>query len=103
MNGYYQITAIDLYSRKRVLKLVNEHSSHETGKMLRTLEKGFGFKIKTVQTVQIDNGREFCNDREHKKTLFENILRQLCNIVKQIDTFLKYNFMKRQNYSCLSM
>lgn len=71
---YYQITAIDLYSRKRILKLVNEHSSYETAKMLLTLEKAFGFKIKTVQT---DNGREFCNDREQKKSLFENILSRL--------------------------
>lgn len=71
---YYQITAIDLYSRKRVLKLVNEHSSYETAKMLLTLEKEFGFKIKTVQT---DNGREFCNDRKQKKSLFENTLSRL--------------------------
>lgn len=71
---YYQITAIDLYSRKRVIKLVNEHSSYETAKMLSTLEKDFGFKIKTVQT---DNGREFCNDREQKKSFFENLLMKL--------------------------
>lgn len=71
---YYQITAIDLYSRKRVIKLVNEHSSYETAKMLSTLEKDFGFKIKTVQT---DNGREFCNDREQKKSLFEKLLMKL--------------------------
>ncbi|MFM1539298.1 hypothetical protein, partial [Helcococcus bovis] len=45
---YYQITAIDLYSRKRKLKLVNENSTHETSKMLKILEKEFGFKIKTV-------------------------------------------------------
>lgn len=42
--------------------------------MLLTLEKEFGFKIKTVQT---DNGREFCNDMEQKKSLFENVLSQL--------------------------
>lgn len=71
---YYQITAIDLYSRKRVLKLVKENSSYETAKMLMTLEKEFGFKIKTVQT---DNGREFCNDMEQRKSLFEKILRGL--------------------------
>ena len=68
---YYQITAIDLYSRKRILKLVNENSTHETSKMLKTLEKNFGFKIKTVQT---DNGKEFCNDREQKKSAFEKVL-----------------------------
>lgn len=71
---YYQITAIDLYSRKRILKLVNEHSSYETSKMLKTLEKDFGFKIKTIQT---DNGREFCNDREQKKSLFEKVMKKL--------------------------
>ncbi len=71
---YYQITAIDLYSRKRVLKLVNEYSSYETSKMLKTLEKEFGFKIKTIQT---DNGREFCNEREQKKSLFEKVMKKL--------------------------
>ena len=71
---YYQITAIDLYSRKRVLKLVNEHSSYETSKMLKTLEKEFGFKIKTIQT---DNGREFCNEREEKKSIFEKVMKKL--------------------------
>lgn len=71
---YYQITAIDLYSRKRVLKLVNEHSTYETSKMLKSLEKEFGFKIKTVQT---DNGSEFCNNRGKKESLFEKGLRQL--------------------------
>ncbi|MFM1602179.1 DDE-type integrase/transposase/recombinase [Helcococcus ovis] len=71
---YYQITAIDLYSRKRILKLVNENSTYETSNMLKTLEKNFGFKIKTVQT---DNGKEFCNDREQKKSAFEKVLEYL--------------------------
>lgn len=71
---YYQITAIDLYSRKRVLKLVKENSTYETSKMLKGLEKDFGFKIQTVQT---DNGREFCNDKEQKKSAFELVLEEL--------------------------
>ncbi len=71
---YYQITAIDLYSRKRILKLVNENSTYETSRMLKTLEKEFGFKIRTVQT---DNGREFCNDRDQKKSAFEEVLEYL--------------------------
>ena len=50
--------------------MVNEHSSYETSKMLKTLEKDFGFKIKTIQT---DNRREFCNDREQKESLFEKV------------------------------
>ncbi|MDY6038295.1 MAG: helix-turn-helix domain-containing protein [Eubacterium sp.] len=36
---YYQITAIDLYSRKRIIKLVNEHSTYETSRMLRRTDK----------------------------------------------------------------
>lgn len=32
---YYQITAIDLYSRKRLLKLENEHCMYETSKILK--------------------------------------------------------------------
>lgn len=71
---YYQITAIDLYSRKRVLKLVKENNTYETTRMLKTLEKEIGFKVKVVQT---DNGREFCNDREEKKSAFEKELEKL--------------------------
>lgn len=71
---YYQITAIDLYSRKRILKLVNENSSYETSNMLKRLERDFGFKIKTIQT---DNGREFCNDSDQKKSGFERALEYL--------------------------
>ncbi|MFP5528342.1 DDE-type integrase/transposase/recombinase [Peptococcus simiae] len=73
-NRYYQITAIDLSSRKRVLKLVKEKSSYEPSEMVKNLEKDLGFKIKTVQT---DNGREFCNDREEKKSIFEKTLEAL--------------------------
>ena len=45
---YYQITAIDLYSRKRIIKLVNELSTYETSKFLYRLEKRMGCKIKTI-------------------------------------------------------
>ena len=56
---YYQITAIDLYSRKRVMAIVNEKSTYSTMEFIKTLEEKMGFPIKTVQT---DNGTEFCND-----------------------------------------
>lgn len=56
---YYQITAIDEYSRKRVLKIVKEKSTYETGEFLKTLESKMGFSIKIIQ---VDNGREFIND-----------------------------------------
>ena len=71
---YYQITAIDLYSRKRIIKLVNELSTYETSKFLYSLEKRMGCKIKTIQT---DNGREFCNDADMSKSLFQIALKKL--------------------------
>ena len=71
---YYQITAIDLYSRKRIIKLVNELSTYETSKFLYSLEKRMGFKIKTIQT---DNGREFCNDTDKAQSLFQIVLERL--------------------------
>ena len=71
---YYQITAIDLYSRKRIIKLVNELSTYETSKFLYSLEKSMGFKIKMIQT---DNGREFCNDTDKAQSLFQIVLERL--------------------------
>ena len=71
---YYQITAIDLYSRKRIIKLVNELSTYETSKFLYSLEKSMGCKIKTIQT---DNGRKFCNDTDKAQSLFQIVLERL--------------------------
>ena len=69
---YYQITAIDEYSSKRILKIVEEKSTYETGMFLLELDKLFGFPIKTIQ---VDNGTEFVNDREitDKKIFFEEV------------------------------
>ncbi|KXB92148.1 hypothetical protein HMPREF3033_00780, partial [Veillonellaceae bacterium DNF00751] len=39
-NRYYQITGIDEYSRKRVLKIVKEKSTYETGKYLGEISNG---------------------------------------------------------------
>ena len=73
---YYQITAIDEYSRKRYLKIVDEKSVTNTSKFLITLERELGFKINTIQT---DNGSEFVNNQEEAKemTLFERTLKKL--------------------------
>ena len=73
-NRYYQITAIDLYTRKRVLQIVNEHSTWTTSQFLKTLESKMGFKIELIQT---DNGKEFCNDPDSPKSLFEETLCEL--------------------------
>ena len=58
---YYQITAIDEYSRKRVLKLVKEKSTYETSRFIGELPKRMGFPI---NTIQVDNGPEFVNDQD---------------------------------------
>lgn len=66
---YYQITAIDEYSR---ISVVKEKSTYETAKFPATLEQKLGFAI---QTIQVDNGYEFVNDRERtgKKSAFEAV------------------------------
>ena len=71
---YYQITAIDEYTRKRVLRIVDEKSVTHTANFLETLEDEMGFKIKTVQT---DNGREFVNETLEKESMFEIKLKEL--------------------------
>ena len=73
---YYQITAIDEYSRKRVLKIVDEKSVTHTSKFIKELEEQMGLKISTIQT---DNGSEFVNNKEEIKeeTIFEKTLKQL--------------------------
>ena len=70
---YYQITAIDEYSRKRYMSLVNENSTYTTSEFLKKLEDKFEFNIKLIQT---DNGLEFVNDPEktNKKSLFQKTL-----------------------------
>ncbi len=80
---YYQITAIDEYSRMRVLEIVEEKSTYETGKFLDELESKFGFPIKTIQ---VDNGYEFVNDKEvtNKKSYFEETAEKKGYTVKRI-------------------
>lgn len=75
-NRYYQITAIDEYSRKRVLRIVKEKSTYETTRFLRTLERHMGFPIKTIQ---VDNGPEFVNDGERgqRESIFEKAVHKL--------------------------
>ncbi|WP_314294622.1 DDE-type integrase/transposase/recombinase [Leptotrichia massiliensis] len=65
---YYQITVLDEYTRKRVLRIADEKSTYQTAKFLENLEKELGFDIKKIQT---DNGKEFTNSESDKKTLFE--------------------------------
>ena len=73
---YYQITAIDEFSRKRILEIVDEKSVTNTSRFIKTLEDKMGLKI---NTIQIDNGPEFVNNQIETKlpTLFELTLQEL--------------------------
>ncbi|MBU4608971.1 MAG: DDE-type integrase/transposase/recombinase [Euryarchaeota archaeon] len=73
---YYQITAIDEYSRRRVLEIVDEKSVTHTSRFMKSLEGKMGFKIKTAQT---DNGTEFTNsqDQKSRRSAFEAVLEKL--------------------------
>ena len=55
---YYQYTAIDKYTRLRVLWFAKEHSTYESSKFAEIIVKKFPIKIEEIQT---DNGFEFIN------------------------------------------
>lgn len=71
--SYYQITAIDTYSSKRVLGMVDEKSVTNTARFALELEEKMGFKIDCIQT---DNGSEFLSTHPNAKgkTIFQRVL-----------------------------
>ena len=81
-NRYYQITGIDEYSRKRVLKIVKEKSTYETGEYIREVEEKMGFPIRTIQ---VDNGLEFVNDddRTKKESAFARAIKEKGMILRR--------------------
>lgn len=73
---YYQYTAIDEYTRQRVLWASKEHSTCASTEFLKIIKKKFKYKIECIQT---DNGTEFTNrltTNRDKKTLFEKALEE---------------------------
>ena len=75
---YYQYTAIDEYTRQRVLWGSKEHSTYASTEFLKVIQKKFKYKIESIQT---DNGFEFTNRLNSKKakekTMFEKKLKEL--------------------------
>ena len=75
---YYQYTAIDEYTRKRVLWASKEVSTLASTEFIKEIIKKFPFKIECIQT---DNGTEFTNrlnpQRTKSKTMFEKKLEEL--------------------------
>ena len=71
----YQYTAIDEYSRYRVLGSYSEQNTYSSANFLRKVVRHFARKGIKVECVQTDNGFEFTNRFSHSKrdlkTLFE--------------------------------
>ena len=74
---YYQYTAIDEYTRQRVLWASKEHSTYASTEFLKVVQKKLKYKIECVQT---DNGFEFTNrlnsHETNRKTMFEEALKE---------------------------
>ena len=75
---YYQYTAIDEYTRQRVLWASKEHSTYASTEFIEIIRKRFKYKIECIQT---DNGTEFTNRLNPQgttsKTMFEKRLKEL--------------------------
>ena len=71
----FQYTAIDEYSRYRVLGAYPEQSTYSSADFLRKVVRAFAHKGIKVECVQTDNGFEFTNrfspSKREIKTLFE--------------------------------
>ena len=72
----FQYTAIDEYSRYRILGAYTEQSTYSSADFLRKVVKSFARKGVKVECVQTDNGFEFTNRFSNSKwdipTLFES-------------------------------
>lgn len=74
--GYYQYTALDEYSRFRILWASKEFSTYSSVLFVEQLIKSCPFKIECIQT---DNGPEFTNrftTHKNKPSLFETRLKE---------------------------
>ncbi len=76
--GFFQYTAIDEYTRQRVLWASREHNTYASTQFVEVIIKKFKYPIYCVQT---DNGGEFTNRMNpyntDKKTMFELKLESL--------------------------
>lgn len=71
----FQYTAIDEYSRYRILGAYREHNTYASDIFLRQTYSAFKSIEIRIECVQTDNGSEFTNrlltDNDNKKSLFE--------------------------------
>ena len=76
--SYYQYTAIDEFTRQRVLWASKEHNTYASTQFINVVLKTFKYPVYCIQT---DNGGEFTNrlnaNNSDKKTMFEMKLEEL--------------------------
>lgn len=84
----YQYTAIDEYSRYRILGAYREHNTYASSLFLRQVYSAFKAIDIRIECVQTDNGSEFTNrlltDNGKAKSLFELTATRLNILVKHI-------------------
>jgi len=71
---YYQYTAIDEYSRIRVIKAYKEQSTYSSAHFLRHVVAFFKRRRITVECIQTDNGFEFTNRFSNSKKNIKTML-----------------------------
>ena len=75
---FYQYTAIDEYSRFRILEAFEEHSTYSSAEFIKHVVKAFPYAIECVQT---DNGLEFTNRLNARGTKTETLFEKtLCDL-----------------------
>lgn len=84
----YQYTAIDEYSRYRILGAYREHNTYASSLFLRQVYSAFKALDIRIECVQTDNGSEFTSrlltDNDNKKSQFELTAKRLNIKLKHI-------------------
>lgn len=84
----YQYTAIDEYSRYRILGAYREHNTYASSLFLRQVHSAFKAIDIRVECIQTDNGPEFTSrlltDNDTKKSRFELTAKHLNILLKHI-------------------
>ena len=87
VDRYYQITGIDVYTRKRILKIVKEKSTYETSNYLNILERSH-----REDSEKFYANRRFKSEEEMYKS-FERYAKRQNNIAKKVLKFKTANEM----------
>ena len=87
VDRYYQITGIDVHTRKRILKIVKEKNTYETSNYLNILERSH-----REDSEKFYANRRFKSEEEMYKS-FERYAKRQNNIAKKVLKFKTANEM----------